>query len=136
MERLGNGNVMADQAALIAAEWRRGSFAAVLVATTGMLIERLRAEQKRPVSQSAAAHDRHEQKNSSFCEASHHYWIWMLEVIRKDSGARDLHPEVFRQLFADLGGQAIMHTASTQTRHVHNCHRRRSGHRYNQPDQG
>ncbi len=54
---LGNSNIMASQTALTVGGLRRGSFAAVLVASTCGLIERLRVQQKPSVSQRACAHE-------------------------------------------------------------------------------
>jgi hypothetical protein len=72
---------MTGQAALKVGGLWRGSVAAVLVATTCWLLERLRMEQERRVSQRAYAHEHYQKKNRRFCEASHRYSIWMHEAI-------------------------------------------------------
>ena len=70
---LGNGGVMAGQAALIVCGVRGRRFAAVLVATSGGFLC-LRVERERPGSQRVGTDRPHHEKRHKFCEALHH-WI-------------------------------------------------------------
>jgi len=83
VECLGNGSVMASQAALMVCGVPRRSFAVVLVAASRGLLG-LRGEQNRMGSQRAGTDRHHHKKHNNFCEALHH---WIIGCAKRAPGS-------------------------------------------------